>query len=226
MVLPNAKYDGRFTFARIAYTETSTGRRGYGRNREPYWHNDYPDADQHFPLLLSNLSSIKSQTATSVIVSLADPLLFKFPVAYLVEAGHWSASEQEVLGLRKYLQKGGFIIFDDLSDQTGDMSNFMYQMRRVLPGMRLVELTPDHPIFDSFYRVKALDYYHPYYCMKSQFYGIFADNDPAKRMMGIVNYNNDVGEYLEWSDRGFLAVDPSNEAYKLGINYLIYALTR
>ncbi len=35
-------------------------------------------------------------------------------------------------------------------------------------------------------------------------------------MMGIVNYNNDVGEYWEWSDQGFLAVDPSNEAYKLG----------
>ena len=161
-----------------------------------------------------------------MIVSLADPELFKFPVAYLVEAGHWSASEQEVLGLRKYLQKGGFIIFDDLSDQTRDMDNFMYQMNHVLPGMRLVELTPDHPIFDSFYRVKSLEYYHPYYCMQSQFYGIFVDNDPRKRMLGVVNYNNDVGEYWEWSDMGFFGVDPSNEAYKLGINYLIYALTR
>ncbi|HYV98153.1 MAG TPA: DUF4159 domain-containing protein [Gemmatimonadaceae bacterium] len=227
--LPNAKYDGRYTFVRIAYNEVSAFGGRFGR-REPNWHHDYPDADQHFPKLLANLSTIRAQTTATLITTLDNPDLFKFPVAYLVEAGHWLPSDREATGLRNYLRKGGFIIFDDLSDnsQTGntDMDNLMAQLTRVLPGVRLVELAPDHPIFDSFYRVKELDYYHPYYCMKSQFYGIFVDNDPRKRMMGIVNYNNDVGEYWEWSDQGWFAVNPSNEAYKLGINYIIYALTR
>ena len=56
-------------------------------------------------------------------------------------------------------------------------------------------------------------------------YGVFEDNDPDKRLMAIVNYNNDIAEYWEFSDLGYYPIDLSNEAYKLGVNYLIYALT-
>ena len=45
-------------------------------------------------------------------------------------------------------------------------------------------------------------------------------------MLAIVNYNNDLSEYWEFSDTGMFPLDMSNEAYKLGVNYIIYALTR
>ena len=223
---PDAKYDGRYTFVRIAYTEAFSARGGGGGGREPFWHHDYPDADQHLTRLTTELTSIKGQNGKSVIMTLDNPELAKFPVAYLVEAGHWVPSDAEALGLRNYLKKGGFLIFDDLSDRGNDWGNLEYQMNRVLPGMRPIELPIDHPIFDSFYRVKSLNYYHPYYCYKSSFWGIFVENDPKKRMMAVVNYNNDIGEAWEWSDVGYYSVDVSNEAYKLGINYIIYAMTR
>ena len=90
---------------------------------------------------------------------------------------------------------------------------------------RLVRLDTSHPIFDSFFRITTLDYRHPYFGHPSEFYGIFEDNDPSKRLMVIVNYNNDIGDYWEWSDAGFVPIELSNEAYKLGVNYLMYALT-
>jgi hypothetical protein len=43
--------------------------------------------------------------------------------------------------------------------------------------------------------------------------------------MAIVNYNNDIAEYWEWSDAGWFPIEITNEAYKLGINYMVYALT-
>ena len=55
---------------------------------------------------------------------------------------------------------------------------------------------------------------------------MFEENDPTKRMLAIVNYNNDLSEYWEFSDTGMFPLDMSNEAYKLGVNYIIYALTR
>ncbi|MND06663.1 hypothetical protein D3C83_281640 [compost metagenome] len=61
--------------------------------------------------------------------------------------------------------------------------------------------------------------------MKAEFWGIFEDNDPAKRMIAIANYNNDIGDYWEYSATGFFPVDLSNEAYKLGVNYMIYGLS-
>ena len=57
------------------------------------------------------------------------------------------------------------------------------------------------------------------------FIGAYLDNDPNKRLLLIANYNNDVGEYWEWSDMGWVAIDLSNEAYKLGVNYIIYGIT-
>jgi hypothetical protein len=57
------------------------------------------------------------------------------------------------------------------------------------------------------------------------FYGIYEDNDASKRLMVIVNYNNDVGEYWEFSDENFFGIESTNEAYKLGVNYVMYGLT-
>ena len=57
------------------------------------------------------------------------------------------------------------------------------------------------------------------------FYGMFEDNDPEKRLLFIVNYDTDIGDYWEWSDMDYVPIDLSNEAYKLGINYIIYSMT-
>ena len=51
------------------------------------------------------------------------------------------------------------------------------------------------------------------------------DNDPDKRLMVVANYDNDVPEYWEWSGQGLFPFDTSNEAYKLGVNYILYGLT-
>ncbi len=47
----------------------------------------------------------------------------------------------------------------------------------------------------------------------------------TKRMYAIVNHNNDIAEYWEWSDTNELSIDYTNDAYKLGINYVVYAMT-
>jgi hypothetical protein len=94
----------------------------------------------------------------------------------------------------------------------------------VLPAGRIVQLDATHPIFDAFFKVDLSLMERGGYRGTPVYFAIFQDNDPKKRIMAIINYNNDIGEYWQWSDRGFSPV-PSNEAYKLGVNYIIYALT-
>ena len=80
-------------------------------------------------------------------------------------------------------------------------------MRKVLPEARLIPMTADHPIFDSFYRINALEYFGAagtFNGLEAQFFGIFEDNDPKKRLMAIVNYNFDVSEFWEYSGQGHL----------------------
>ena len=83
------------------------------------------------------------------------------------------------------------------------------------------------PVFDSFYKIKSIDFWHAYYPgLNTIFYGLFEDNDPKKRLLGIANYNFDMSEFWEFSDAGMFPVDASNEAFKIGVNYIIFALTR
>ena len=97
---------------------------------------------------------------------------------------------------------------------------------RVLPEVRIVELDITHPIFHAFFDVATLDFVQFYgRGEKPYFMAAYEDNDPSKRLLFIANYNNDVGEYWEFSDTGWTPIDLSNEAYKLGVNYIVYALT-
>ena len=61
--------------------------------------------------------------------------------------------------------------------------------------------------------------------LKAEFLGIHEDNDPRKRLVVIINYNNDIGDYMEHSDQGWWPVNISNDAYKLATNYIIYGLS-
>jgi hypothetical protein len=95
----------------------------------------------------------------------------------------------------------------------------------VLPEARWVKLDRSHRIFDSFFRMNTIEFPHPMYGYIPSYYGIHEDNNPARRLMVIANHDNDVAEYWEWSGRGLFPVDTSNEAYKLGVNYMLYGLT-
>ena len=224
---PNPSYDGRFTFVRIRFEPNRGGLggfRGFGGGREPEWAHDYPRGERHFTKIVGEISTIRSRTAESNIFTLDDPELTKYPVAYLCEAGFWRPTDAEVLGLRNYLLKGGFIIFDDFAQNQWE--NFLAQMRRVFPDLQPMRMTPEDKIFDAFYHITTLNYTHPYFGMPSEFWGIFENNDRNGRLLAMINYNNDLSEYWEFSDEQLFPVNMSNDAYKLGINYLVYALTR
>ncbi|HKP29366.1 MAG TPA: DUF4159 domain-containing protein [Gemmatimonadales bacterium] len=222
--LPNTPYDGKFTFVRIKYNPGGMGGDGGFGYGDPRWNHDYPRAEAHFGKILSELSLVPTFQGGGNVLTFDDPELFNYPIAYLTEPGFWSVNQKETEGMRAWLAKGGFLIVDDFVGN--QWYNFEEKLKIVLPDARLVHLDASHPIFDSFFRIASLDFYHPYFQgAHSEFFGVFEDNDPAKRLMIIVNYNNDVAEYWEWSDTDFAPIELTNEAYKLGINYVLYAMT-
>jgi hypothetical protein len=223
----NVPYDGRFTFVRLRYTPRETGYGGgggYFGGINYQWDHDYPRADRNFTQLIDELTGIRANTDGSNIISVGDPDLFKYPLAYLAEPGYLTLTDAEAENLGAYLQKGGFVIFDDFS-RPWSLRNLIDMLDRVVPGGVLVQLTPAHPIFHSFFDIESLDFRHPYERTQSAFLGIYQDNDPEKRLLLIANYNNDIGESWEYSDTGFIPIEISNVAYKLGVNYVMYSLT-
>jgi hypothetical protein len=225
----NIGYDGRLAFVRLRYANAfgGFGRRGGGR--ELPWAHDYPTADIHLMKIIDDLTSTSPHVDGSNIFSLDDPELMSHPIAYMSEPGFWTLSDQEALGLRMYLLKGGFIVFDDFRGQ--DWYNLEEQMKRVMPEGRFVEIDVTHPIFHSFFDIKDLSYLRSYNDSASAtghptYWAMFENNDPSKRIIAIANRDNDLGEYWEYSDTGADPIDFTNESYKLGVNYWIYGLTR
>ncbi len=224
----NTPYDGRFVFIRLRY---SFGFGGFGRRGGgPPWSHDYPRGEVHFTKILNEITYVRPRLDGSNILSLDDPELFKFPIAYMAEPGYWSMTDKEAESLRAYLKKGGFIIFDDFRVNEGAWDNLQAQMRHVLPEARWIEIDDGrHPVWHSFFEIndpKSLAPAPNYdQSMVLTYWGIFEDNDPTKRLIAIANVNGDISEYWEFSDTGFAPVDLNNEAYKYGINYVIYGLT-
>lgn len=223
----NIGYDGQLSFIRLRY---ATGFSGYGRRqRDPGWFHDYPTADIHLMKIINDLTSVAPHVDGSNILSLDDPELMMHPISYMSEPGFWYPTEAEALGLRAYLLKGGLIIFDDF--RGNDWYNLEEQMRRVMPNHQFMEIDVNHPVFHSFFDIKDLSFLDSYNARQSEtghpsYWVMFEDNDPKKRVIAIANRDNDLGEYWEYSDTGQDPIDFSNEAYKFGVNYWLYGLTR
>lgn len=205
-----------FSFVRI---EWEGGRTGFGRGfggRGPLWAHDYPTAEQNLYVALDALTTLPI-TFENKVLSLRDEAIFDFPLLYICEVGYWTPDEEEAKFLSEYLKRGGFLIVDDFRSDF-EWSNFVRQMQRIVPeAPQLLEL--DHPVFHCFFDFTELGLHSPYWGLTPHYYAIF---DSEGRMMALINYNNDIGDGWEWpeTDREF-----STEAFKLGINYLIYAMT-
>jgi hypothetical protein len=230
----NIPYDGKFTFARIRFT---TGPGGYYYRGLPAWAHGYvPDlrrgaarAEVNLMKILNEVSYLNPHVDETNVLRLDDPNLFKYPVAYMTEAGFWELNDKEAAGLRAYLKKGGFVIFDDFRSNFrggGGWANFETNMRRVLPEGRFVALDPKMAIFDSFFKIESFDIIPQSYDQgQPDILGLFEDNDPTKRLMVIANHNTDISDFWEFSATGFRPIDESNQAYKLGVNYIMYGMT-
>ena len=212
-------YNGKFTFTRLRYNGLRQGF-GWGSNA---WNHDYPQADMHLPMILEALTAIEPNLNESNILDLEDPEIFRNPVLYMWEPGGWRITDEGAKNLRAYMLKGGFVVFDDF--EADHWYNFEDQFLRAMPEARFIPLDSSHQVFHSFFELDELNLPHPSVNVTPAFFGVFEDNDPGKRMMALVCYNSDVAEYWEWSARGVFPVDTTNDAYKLGINYMIYALT-
>jgi hypothetical protein len=225
----NAPYDGRFTFARLKYTTTPDG---YWYQGLPAWAHGYPLSEDNLMRIMNEVSYLGARVDAFNVYAMDDAELAHYPIAYLTEAGCWTMTDREAEAFRAYLLKGGFAIFDDFkvagtfAGCSGGWDLFESNMKRVIPYARFIDMSPKDPIFHSFFEINSLtDFPQAYNAGRPVFRGLYEDNDPSKRLLMIVNYNTDISQYWEWSGRGLRPFDETNEAYKLGVNYVIYGLT-
>lgn len=223
---PNGPYNGKFAFVRLTY-DTLPG--GYWYRGQPAWSHGYPTSETNLISILRSVTGIDGNERTNTL-SLEDPEIFKYPVLYIIEVSWWKITDKEARNLRAFLDKGGFVIVDDFktAEWRGGRGweQFADNIAQVNPSAKFVDLDVSHPLFNTFFEITSLDMFpQAYNAGRPIFRGVFEGNDVQKRMQMFVAYNTDISQFWEWSARGFRPIADTNEAYKLGVNAIIYGLT-
>lgn len=225
-----------FIFCRLQYTSVRREALGYG------WGTDYPRSDQNFMIRLPELT----RTPVSIwrdgepghaVVRADDPNLFECPFLFASDVGTAGFSDAEVVNLRAYLQKGGFLWVDDFWGERA-WSHWTDQIARVLPGSTVQDLAPDHPLFAVYYQIREIPQIPSIQFWyrsgggtsergdESQQPHLRAVFDAAGRIMVLMSHNSDIadGWEREADDEDFFYAF-SGRAYGVGVNVAIWAMS-
>ena len=237
---PDFQEKTEWAFARLMYPPAPGGRfgRGYGfrggglwNQGNTIWTQDYPRADRHFVQALRRLTRIQVRSVEQP-VNLDEGGQFDWPWMYAVEVGHWGLTDDQVLALREYFQRGGFLMVDDFHG-TDEWENFAEGLRRVFPGRPIVDIENPDPIFhivydlDQRYQVPGAQYLRSGRLYESdgvvpRWRGVYDDKG---RLMAAICHNMDLGDSWEHADNPEYDQKFSALGIRIGVNYVLYAMT-
>jgi hypothetical protein len=240
---PDYQEKTEWAFARLMFPGGGFDDGYYPRFQGDYrlglslWTQDYPRADRHFSLAVRRLTRIHVRSVEQV-VDLDSGDVYNWPWIYAVQVGEWGLTQPEARVLRDYLLRGGFFMADDLHGQY-EWEVFARSMHMTFPDRPIVEIPDEdaafHTVFDLNDRMQVpgwahlrQGYKHPIHAngpedgKGAHWRGIYDDKG---RLMVAVSYNSDIGDAWEWADDPRYPEQYSALAIRLGINYIVYAMT-
>jgi hypothetical protein len=198
------------------------------------WGTDFPASDCKFMWGVQRLSNVRVYDKSPHLVSALDPELFRYPYLYVVSPHRMVLSPEEAENLREYLLRGGFLHADDYWGRT-QRETVEATMAQIFPDRKMVRLPLDHEVFRAFFNVDTVmqipnvtngcnggDTFEQRSETDPMIFGISDDNG---RLMVLLTYNSDLGDAWEWMDRPCYPHKYSGQAYRMGINFMIYAMS-
>jgi len=198
------------------------------------WTQDYPRADRHFVQALRRLTrlSVRSVEQPANPDDLND--FYNWPWMNAGEMGDWKLTESEAATIREYLLRGGFMMFDDFWGPE-EYARFDESMKLIFPDRPVVEMDSKDAIFHSVYdlddRVQILGDWCVHFSMQCQqravgtqahWLGVY---DDKQRVMIAISFNSDIGDAWEWADGPQYPEKMAGLAIRIGVNYVVYAMT-
>jgi len=237
---PDWQEKTEFAFARLMYPPgpndgySTTGRfTGDFRQGLSLWTQDYPRADRHFSLAVRRLSRIHVRSVEQPILLEDGDDAYNWPWLYAVQVGEWGLTEAEAKIMREYLLRGGFFMADDFHGNF-EWSMFEKRIRMVFPDRPIVDIPNDDPIFHTVYdlddRFQLPGQAHLRTGAKfpedggvgAHWRGIY---DDTGRIMVAISHNSDIGDAWEFADDPRYPEKFSGLAIRIGVNYIVYAMT-
>ncbi|MDG1025589.1 MAG: DUF4159 domain-containing protein [Gammaproteobacteria bacterium] len=234
-----------FQWIRGQYTNHAGGARGgYGmRRRGGWWDTDYPDSDENFLRGVQRYTNVDTNPGNHKFIELTNPELFeniflymnwkRVPIGSSYSGPNFAPAEIEAL--REFMFRGGFVMVDDFWGQP-HLDDMFMEMGKIFPEREIVKLNNTHEIFHVFFDIDEVAQV-PGRMVTWDFGGFMKLDDPSYppevyavldddgRVMMVANYNTDLGDGWEHTFYKGYPTKSTNDAYKIGINFLIYAFS-
>jgi hypothetical protein len=231
-------FKGEFNFCRLMF--------GSNRREKGGWRTDYPGADYNLSVRLGELTKTRVTRNDDgrpeyVVVQPTDAALFQCPMIFAEDMGTVEFTDEEVTGLRKYFQKGGFLF---VADYWGSLSEQQWEeeMSHVLPreqGYSIVEIPMTHPVWHTMFDLKEIPQMASLqtWSRTGSIVERWAESDAVVEVRGIADshgrlmvlaiHNSDIpdpGE-REGEDQTYFNLF-SPHAYQVALDAVMYAMTR
>jgi hypothetical protein len=194
------------------------------------WTQDYPRADRHFSQAVRRLTRIHVRSVEQPVMLEDGDEVYNWPWIYAVQVGEWGLTPAEGKILRDYLLRGGFFMADDFHG-TVEWQVFEQSMKLVFPDRPIVDIDDNDPIFHTVYDLNEkyqipgaahlrLGYKND--GIGAHWRGIYDDKG---RVMIAISFNSDIGDAWEYADDPMYPEKFASLAIRVGVNYIIYAMT-
>jgi hypothetical protein len=193
---------------------------------------DYPRGDRHLAQAVRRLTRIQARSVEQPVNLDDQDDVYNWPWLCAGEMGDWKLTDTQAKVLREYLLRGGFLMLDDFWG-TVEWERFDESMRRVFPDRPIVEIENSDAIFHTIYNLNDR-YQVPGEWALAQgrtsreggvvahWQGIY---DDYGRVMVAISFNSDIGDSWEWADDPHYPEKYSALGIRIGVNYVVYALT-
>src|SRR2546428_12876548 len=239
---PDFQEKAEWVFGRLMYPQHPHARFGrysrrYGsavdwREGGTSWTQDYPRADRHFAQALRRLTRIHARSVEQPVNLDDGDDVYYYPWLCAGEMGDWKLTDSQAKTLREYLLRGGFLMLDDFWG-TEEWGRFEESMRRVFPDRPIVEIENADSIFHTVYDLDNRFQVPGEWGLRrgttyrndgetAYWRGIYDDKG---RLMVAMSFNSDIGDSWEWADEPRYPEKYSALGIRIGVNYVIYAMT-
>jgi Domain of unknown function (DUF4159) len=223
----DANVPGEWVFARFMYRAVYSFR-----GRLHNWTIDYPRSDRHLSAAVRRLTRVQARSVEQPVSAEDGDDMYNWPWLYGVEVGHWDLTDLQAAKLRDFLLRGGFFMCDDFHGSE-EWETFTTSMKKVFPDRPIVDIPNDDAIFhtvydlDDRYQVPGEQSLYTHRIaekdgFEARWRGIY---DDKHRLMVAICHNMDLGDSWEHADNPRYPEQYSALGFRIGVNYLVYAMT-
>lgn len=211
---PEADKTGVFVFSRLKFAVLPGTR--------DHW-DAHPIADVNLRRKLRELTNLNVSEEPKVVELANMEDMYKMPYVFATSENHFEFPPNEAKNLREYLERGGFVHADDCVFGTTVslfFESYLDEIAKLFPDNPMREIPLEHELFHIYYDFpKGCPHPQGKRYKTSDAAGLF---EPGTDRLMTVATPGDL--HCGWVNQHFTP-EMNMEAFKMGINIVIYALS-